>query len=68
MIIFINFKEGILHLEDFFDIVRDFLKVETNHETQISSNKILFKILKYFLKYLKKNVFITNNYYLIRIF
>jgi hypothetical protein len=50
MIIFINYKEESLHLEGFFDIVRDFLKLETNPETKISSNKILFKIFnkKYF--------------------
>lgn len=62
MIVFINLKEESLHLEDFFDIVRDFLKLETNYETQISSNKILFKIFN--KKYFHNKQLSQNSYFL----
>jgi hypothetical protein len=62
MIVLINFKKESLHLEDFFDIVRDFLKLETNHETQISSNKKLFKIFN--KKYFHKKQLLCNSYFL----
>jgi hypothetical protein len=64
MIFFINFKEENLYLGNFFDIVRDFLKLETNHETQIFSNKILFKIFnkKYFNN--KQKQLLHNSYFL----
>lgn len=55
MIIIINFKEENLHLENFFDIVRDFLKLETNHETKITSNKIVEKF-----KIFNKKVFLQQ--------
>lgn len=62
MIVCINFKEEILNSEDFFDIVRDFIKLETNHETQISSNKILYKIFN--KKIFHNKSLLYNSYYL----
>lgn len=62
MIFFINFKEESLHLEVFFDILRDFLKLEINHETKIISNKILFKIFN--KKYLHNKQLLYNSYFL----
>ena len=43
MTILINFKEENLHLENLFDILRDFLKLETNHEIKMTSYKIVKK-------------------------
>ena len=50
MIVFINFRKESLYLEDFFDIVRYLLQLETKHEIKMTSDKIVEKFKIFYKK------------------